>query len=164
MNKSEAAKLVAAGLVIEVFDHALGTFDISWLRALVAELAKRGARPWSCDFANIRTEDGSADPLERLAAHREVDPERVRELTGAQLEDPVIYLECPPGTNGGGETHLLVDGIHRLVARRARGLPDFRFWLIPITAAKRFDKRSGIAVPWGEKELHGGKLVRRGSA
>lgn len=162
ISKSEAASLVAAGRVVEIFDHAtLGVFDVSWLRRLVAGLAERGGRPLSCSFADVRAEDGSADPYVFITSQREIDRARVRELTDAQLEDPLIFLLCPPGTNGDGETHLLVDGIHRLVARRERGLKDFRFWLVPLAAARRFDKASATEIPWGEKEVRDGELIKR---
>lgn len=164
MNKSEAAKLVAAGLTVEVFHHAtLGVFNVSWLRRAAAELARRGQRPLTCAFDDVRAEDGSADPHEFLISQREVDLERVKELTKDQLEDPLIFLLCPPETNGVGETHLLVDGIHRLVARRERGYADFSFWLVPLGAARRIDPDSGIQVPWGEKDVVDGKLVDRNS-
>lgn len=162
LSKSEAARLVAVGAISEVFQHAtLGTFDISWLRQVTAELAKRGHHPLTCAFADVRAENGASDPQEFLTSQREIDYGRVQELTSAQIEDPLIFLLCPPDTNGAGETHLLVDGIHRLVARRDRGCKDFNFWLVPLAAARRVDKSCAIEIPWGRKEVRGGKLVDR---
>lgn len=162
LTKSEVAKLVATGAVTEVFHHGtLGVFDVGELREIVAQLAERGRRPNVCAFADVRAEDGSIDPHEFLISQREIDPARVRELTDEQLEEPLIFLLCPPETNGVGETHLLVDGIHRLVGRRARGFPDFRFWLIPLVLAPRVDARNAISIEWGKKVVRDGKLVDR---
>lgn len=162
MTKSQAARLISQGALTETFVHAtLGHFNVSALRVLVAELVRRGKSPQRFAFADVRAENGDPDPIAFLSSQREIDQARVDELTDADLEDPVIMIICPPGTNGAGETHLLVDGIHRMTGRHQRGLPDFPFWMIPYDVAKMLsaDLARGINVPWGRKEVRDGRLV-----
>jgi hypothetical protein len=91
--------------------------------------------------------------LSYLVENREVDESRIVELTTAQLHDPLIFVLCPAGTNGEGESHLLVDGIHRLVARYRRGYEDFLFRMVPWDRAQRIDPDDFTNIEWGDKEL-----------
>jgi hypothetical protein len=166
MTKTEAARLVAIGRLHETFAHdTLGSFDITTLRGLVKRLdRKRRIKTLRCRFDAVRVVEGiNADPMEYLLSQREVDFARAALLTDRQLADPLIYLLCPPGSNGPQETHLLVDGIHRLYERKRRGYVDFAFYLIPLAYAPRIDRSQFFAeLLWGEKDLIPGRgLVPR---
>lgn len=160
MSKSNAARLIASGIGRESFQHdTLGHFDITALRAFI-----RAGRPQilNCKYSEISYDGSEVDALAHLVGNREVCPQRCKELTTEQLEEPLIFLLCPAGANGEHATHLLVDGIHRFVERQARGKADFHFYLIPIELAPRVDEVNYREVPWGEKELIPGKgLVPR---
>lgn len=163
MTKAQVAQLVRAGAVREIFEHAsLGLFDIAVMRHYISARAARGETPQRCQFCDVRTETGGANPMEFLISQREIDPARVAELTAEELEDPVIFVICPAGMNGEAETHLLVDGNHRIMARHQRGYADFLFWPIPWHVVDQLrPPQDGISIPWGQKEMRDGKLVDR---
>ena len=162
LTKTQMMQLVGQGACVESFHHAtLGMFDVSMLRLIASKLKERGHKPLTCRFEDVRAEVANVDPLDFLIANREVDRERVKTLTDEQLEDEMIFILCPPGTNGVGETHLLVDGVHRMVARKERGKEDFNYWLVPLDCAPMVRPGSFIDVPWGEKEVRDGKLQPR---
>jgi hypothetical protein len=167
MDKSHSARLIAMGLGRESFQHeTLGHFDISALRELITGVLK--AEPGLMPVRHGRYDqllyEGEAEKAyEHVVSNREVDPARCRELTDEQLNEPLIFLNCPAGTNGEGDTQLLVDGIHRFVERRTRGMEGFDFYMIPLAVAPRVDGGLYTTIPWGEKEVVPGKgLVRRG--
>ena len=166
LTKSQSARLVREGVLNEVFCHAsLGRFDVGALHQLTARSTTLGAKPLWCRFDAVRAETGDPDPMAFLTAQREIDADRVAELTGEDLDDQVIFVACPAGINGGEETHLLVDGIHRITARHQRGYQDFVFWLVPWSIACYLRPLSSraISVPWGHKEVRDGQLVDRGT-
>lgn len=154
-TKLECMRLVAAGLVTEIFSHAtMGQFDITRLRQAIGLLVDSGKmKRHRCDFNDVRSEEPSNDPTAWLFSQREIDIDRANELTAAQLDEPLLFLLCPPGTNGDGETHLLVDGIHRMYARRQRKMTYFEFYLLPLQYAPRVDSRATREIKWGEKDL-----------
>lgn len=163
ITKSEVARITEAGLGIETFQHeTLGHFNVTALREMVQQSNCERHR---CFFTDIAMVDGvECDALEYLFSHREIDPQRCQELTGLQLEEPLIFLDCPPGSNGEQASSLLVDGIHRMKARRDRGYLDFWFYLIPLEQAPRIDpvEWEQSHIPWGEMEVVPGKgLVKR---
>lgn len=164
-GKSLAAALVRSGELLESFHHAtLGVFNITSMREHCRRARARGAEPYLCAFEDVSAENGHPDPMAFLVGNREVDMDRVAELTREDLEDPVIMVACPPGVNGSSETHLLVDGIHRLVARHDRGYKDFVLWMIPWDEAQvhRVRPDEGLmSVSWGTKEVVDGQLVDR---
>jgi hypothetical protein len=163
LSKSELSKLIAQGLLQETFTHAtLGSFDISASRSLIAHMALTRRH---CNFADVRMADGTGvtiDPFEYLISQREIDMARVGELTDKELDEPLIYAHCPPGSTAPGESHLLIDGIHRLVARKRRMMPDFWFYLLPLHMVPRVNRHGVVDVPWGEMDVREGVgLVRR---
>lgn len=151
-TKSQASKLVAAGIAREVFVHeTLGTFDIAGLRELIAT---DFPHIYLCAYASVNMVDGAeCDAMAYMVANREVDQNRCRELTDEQLDDPLIFVLCPPGSNGEQETHLLVDGIHRLVERKRRGHRLFRFYLVPLKQAPTVRPEDYHNIEWGDKEV-----------
>jgi hypothetical protein len=152
LTKSQVSRLVVTGHCRETFSHeTLGHFDVTGIRQLaIAEFPE----VMVCAFSAMTMADGiQRDALAYLIANREVDHDRCLELTTEQLQDPLIFLLCPAGTNGEGESHLLVDGIHRLVAGYTRGYSDFRFRMVPMDRAPRFDPGDFTNVEWGDKEL-----------
>lgn len=161
MTKSEAARIIAEGRGVESFHHdTLGNFNVTALR----EMVNTGAEDVHyCPFDAIQMVDGiEGDALEYLIGHREIDRERVASLTPAQLEDPLLFLECPAGSNGEQASQLLVDGIHRLVALKERNYDGFYFYLVPLEDAPRIDTESCEEIPWGEMDLIPGQgLVKR---
>lgn len=159
MSKSQHARMIAAGLVHESFQHqTLGHFNVTLLRERIKTNPPE-LRVYRFDECRV-ADDPSADPLAYIVSQREVDPERCAELTEAQLQEPLIYLCCPPGSNGPMETHLLVDGIHRLVARHARGYTDFSFYMLPLEQAPRV-AQDWVDLPWGEREMGPSGLIPR---
>ena len=153
-TKAEAWKLVRACLAEETFAHqTLGHFNISVLRRVIGELIARQkiVRNY-CRFDQVLFE-GEGNGTEHLFANREIDKAHAASLTRQQLEEPLIFLSCPPGTNGEGETQLLVDGVHRMFERHRRGYEDFRFYLFPLHLAPRVDKSQYREIKWGEKDL-----------
>lgn len=169
LTKSQSAQLVRRGLLMEVFHHAtLGRFDVSAIRhyLLGYRAGVHGDKPMTCRFDSVRAETGDPDPMAFLVGQREIDEARVAELTAEDLEDPIIFVACPPGSNGEGETHLLVDGIHRLVARHRRGYKDFVFYMTSLEVARALWRGAPpgvelVEVPWGEKEVRDGELRDR---
>lgn len=153
-TKSECARLVRKGLAHETFAHeTLGHFDISNLRRIIEVLARRKViEVHHCRFDQVQF-DGKVEGTTHLFAHREIDVRRAHELTGRQLREPLIFLLCPPGTNGETETHLLVDGIHRMYERKQRGMDDFKFYLFPLDKAPRVNRSEVREIPWGDKEV-----------
>ncbi len=156
-NKSEMARLVARGLVHETFAHeTLGHFDITRLRMILRDAygpGKEGPVRY-CKFSELGMVDGiTADAFSYLIGAREVDKVHASNLTERQLKDPLYFLLCPPGTNGEGESHLLVDGIHRLWERKKRGKEGFKFYLFPLELAPRIDDNVYREIKWGEKDL-----------
>lgn len=166
-TKTEAAAMVADGRAIETFHHAtLGHFNVTLLRETIhiANARRPGHfRLQHCAFAEMRMVDGiAADPFEYLLANREIDHDRAMSLGPDQITEPLIFLLCPEGTNGEAETHLLVDGIHRLYRRKTDGWSGFSFYMIPLFSAPMVDESRAIHLPWGEKEVVPGfGLVRR---
>lgn len=149
-TKSEAMKSIIAGRMHEVFTHeTMGSFDVTALRMLVA---LRGAELHRCLYSQIRTPDGT-EGVAYIVGRREVDEARCKELTDAQLEEPLLMLLCPAGVNGPRETHLLVDGIHRFVERHRRGKPEFWVHIVPLDMAPKIDMGKFRNVPWGKKEV-----------
>lgn len=152
-TKCEMAALVAAGVAHETFHHAtLGHFNITELRVIIARARRlklhRGL------FSEMQMVDGvDADAFEFLTASREIDYDRVAALTAEQIAEPLIHALCPPGANGEGESHLLLDGIHRLVARKQRGKKFFRFYLVPLASVPLVNEALYYHVPWGKKDV-----------
>jgi hypothetical protein len=166
-TKDEMHRLVVAGIANETFQHeTLGHFDITMMRRAI-ELVKDRLTVYSCNFDQLGMVDGiEADGYTYLTQHREIDRERVKNLTDEQIEEPLIILDCPAGTNGTGRSDLLVDGIHRLVARKERGKEGFSFYRLPLEHAPRIDdSKVGVdfvQLQWGEKDLIPGQgLVER---
>jgi hypothetical protein len=152
-TKSEAAALVAAGQAHETFHHAtLGHFNITRLREVIAQ---GGFKLHRCKFDDLKMVDGiEADAFAYLTANREIDPARVAELTEQQIREPLLFALCPPGSNGEGESHLLLDGIHRFVARRQRGKTFFTFIMVPLAEVPIVDPALFAGnLPWGEKDV-----------
>lgn len=158
-TKSEAMNSIIAGKRHEVFTHeTLGCFDITGLRHLVAVFGPPLIR---CTYDNMRAPDGS-DPFAYIVGQREIDEARCTELTDEQLDDPILMVLCPAGTNGPGETHLIVDGMHRFVERKRRGKVDFMVHLIALEMAPMVDITQFRNVPWGKKDVVPGRgLVDR---
>lgn len=155
-TKSQVAKLQAAGVARESFVHSvLGHIDITTLRLAIAAM-KPPAHTFN--FADTKVEDSTMtaeEALQFLLDQREVDEERVNELTLEQLEEPIITL-----IDDGGYSYV-VDGIHRLTARFRRGYPTFSTYILHEKNAPRIDSSKWVDLPWGEKELINGKLRRR---
>lgn len=163
LTKSQVARLVAQGLARETFQHVtLGHFDVTALRALVEVEFTEIMR---CSYEAISIAGGvEMGAVAYLTQNREVDQARCAELTCEQLDEPLIFLLCPPGSNGDGETHLLVDGIHRLVQRDRIGCFEFRFRMVPLDRAPRVDLGDDASIAWGDLDLVPGVgLVRRKS-
>lgn len=154
-TKVECAKLVREGRAIETFAHqTLGHFNVSALRIAIARHVKqRLIQVRQCRFDQVQFDGSPTDANEHLFNSREIDQERVKALTPRQINDPLIFLLCPPGANGDGETHLLVDGVHRMYARKQRNFPFFHFYLFPLEYAPRVDEAMTTELKWGEKDL-----------
>jgi hypothetical protein len=166
-SKLEINLLRDAGIVREVFTHVtMGTFDIKQMRERIQrETVASGRVPplHRCRFDNMKMTDGRRiDVLSYLMQQREIDLLRCSQLTDEELKDPLIYVLCPPGSNGDGVSHLLIDGIHRMVERHRRGFPDIVFYLIPLRDAVMVDMSTHTEVEWGDKSLVPGVgLVKR---
>lgn len=160
-TKCQMAALVAAGVAHETFQHAtLGHFNITELRSLIKRA--KGLQVHRGLFSDMQMVDGiSGDAYEYLISNREIDAERVAALTAQQIAEPLIHALCPPGSNGEGESHLLLDGIHRLVARKQRGKKFFKFHLIPLANVPRVNEELFVHVPWGRKDVTPEGLVER---
>lgn len=153
LNKSQVADLIARGVGYETFQHeTLGVFDISSLRQMIA---RNKPKPLYCLYSELKMVDGvETDALQYLIEHRDVDMQRCAELTERQLDDPLIYVDCPPYPGEPTPSQLLIDGVHRLVERKRRGKTGFYYFLIPLDQAPRIPERLlGLALPWGEKDI-----------
>ena len=158
ITKRDVNALRDAGLTCEAFQHeTLGWFDIDALRKLVRlwndKKDGRLIRAVTTFESMKMVDDVERDAYEFLIANREIDRDVVAGLTFQQVNEPLLFLMCPPGTNGHGASQLLVDGIHRLVARKERGYPDFRWYGVPLEDAPRVDPRRFINLDWGNKEV-----------
>ncbi len=165
-TKAESARLVALGLAHETFQHeTLGHFDITVLREAIDIALSRppGLTLYRCRFDEVEMVDGiKVDAFEYLTSNREIDYEHAKSFTKQQLAEPLLFLKCPPGSNGEGESHLLVDGIHRMYERKRRGKTFFRYYLVPLEIAPRVDPEVWQEVKWGEKDVVPGVgLVKR---
>lgn len=151
-SKSQLLKSIIAGRAHEAFTHEeLGTFDITLMR----EVATRGG------YELCHTSMVDAD-VKFLMLNRDWEPQRVWEIMidpHAPWEiDPVMVILTPQGS------HLLVDGIHRLIARRALLCEDWFFFMAPYEAAIRppsmmFNRPD---MGWGKYDVgRDGKLYNR---
>lgn len=153
-TKTEMMASVIAGRSLETFHHIdLGIFNVTVLRAYIKKNPKFPA--FKCKFSDVRMEAkvGHLDPMQWLIGNREIDYARAASLTDDQLKEPVIHVLCPAGTNGDEETHLLIDGIHRIFERHRRGKSFFRYHLFPLAVCPLVDTTGFVHVPWGEKDV-----------
>lgn len=159
MTKTQMMRDVALGFLTETFSHAtLGLLDVTATRALIQEMRSCGVQPLRCLFSDMRASDetvGDRTVLEWLVSQREVDWDRVAELTPSQINEPIIHAVDSDGA------HYPIDGIHRLVRRAQMGKRFFRYWAIPLRLVPR-PRGLVMDVPWGEMDLVAGELVRRG--
>lgn len=140
MDKSQSAALVRLGLLEEIFTHqTLGEFSTTRIHEMLLKDPNR----WPV----VRV-DLDKNLIEHILTSREVDPDRARELTDADLSVPCLLLLCKDGT------HCIIDGVHRISARWAKGEKFVYFWLIPIDEAPRVQRTAAtIDIPWGELEV-----------
>lgn len=158
-TKSQAAAQVAAGKHLETFHHVtLGIFNVTLARQMIQKYSSKFP-VYRVRFDHIKA-DGHDDftpeqVVEWLIGQREVCPVRVAELAQEQLEDPAINLYDDDGMV------YTIDGIHRLAARFQRGYEDYPFYALPLKLAPRLeDPNMWRPIPWGEKEIVGGDLVK----
>lgn len=81
----------------------------------------------------------------RLLEARDVDPERLKTMTPADLAKPLLLIHTPP-------YHTLVDGTHRMAAHMAAGSQEVDAWVFGPAACDDY----GISI-W--KKLPGGQWV-----
>lgn len=165
LTKAQCNDLVKRGLAQESFQHeTLGHFNITELREIIGfRVITSSIELHRCSFNDINTVDGiETDAIEYLCGSREIDYIHAATLTEAELKSPLLFLQCPAGTNGQDESQLLVDGIHRLYERKRRGYGYFEFYLWPLEQAPLVNEKQSVSIPWGEKEVVPGVgLIRR---
>lgn len=120
MTKTQLAAVVASGQARESFDHHLNgvvtRYDVTAMRE---RAAKEGWEVCTADIALV---------LDHLTENHVWEKDRILSLTREEwLDDPAIVV-VEPGANGGAETHLVVDGVHRILRRHCEGLGFFRFY------------------------------------
>lgn len=95
----ESLDIIGAETGDETFTHThLGTFNVTKIRRYLA-----GRPSVRLDIMN-----------NAMLRDREIDEHRVEEIMYMDFP-PIILIDCEDGT------HLLIDGTHRVVARRLRG-------------------------------------------
>lgn len=147
MNKSQASALVRAGRVTEVFHHtSLGIFNVSELRLMV----QREPGRWPVRVSAITPH------LVRTLEEHDLDLARCAELDGMDLAQPAFLVSFPDGS-------VPVDGTHRIYRRHQLGLRDFLFRMFLPEEVPMVPEGAGVAVPWGEKEVVGGRLRKVGA-
>lgn len=143
-TKSQIMRRIASGLAFEAFAHdTLGSFHVTEMRA----------RAWRGDYELCRTSlyPDQGRIVRFLMDNRDWEPERVWELLNdpaAPWEDPALMLLCPEGD------HVLVDGIHRIIARWALRCANLFFYMVPLAGAPRVDQtRARTSFDWGRFEV-----------
>lgn len=152
--KEKLMKLVAAGHLHETFEHSVeGHFDITAMRAWAAA---------NCQILHANV----AMVLEHAKTSRVWEQERVDSMDARSYTyDPALFVQY---IRPEGETHLMIDGVHRLIRRAQEGQENFPFYLIPeaniirpdLTLFARTDEIFG--VDWGD-DLVNGEIIKRGA-
>lgn len=148
VTKAQLMAQVAADIAHESFDHTVqGTFDITLMRSkAIAEQR----RPFHTDINQA--------VIDWLYTYRDVDEERVRTLTLEQQEEPGIIVRYNDGQD------LLIDGIHRMVARWRRD-PALHFYFWEFAEAEIIRPSSSWVsakdLNWGKFDIINGQVVAR---
>lgn len=99
MADAESIEIIGGGPGDETFTHThLGTFNVTKIKRYL-----EARDPVRLNIMN-----------DAMLRDREVDQYRVTELLHADFP-PIILIDCEDGT------HCMIDGLHRVVARRQRG-------------------------------------------
>lgn len=153
MTKTEVMKLVAEGGVHETFDHSTeGKFDVTSMRryAIKAQLPTLQVR--------------IADVYSHILRDRVIDQQRVLDLDeNSWKHDPAMVIVFSKGD--GTKSHLLIDGVHRILRRHVEGEFLFTAWFIDEASAIRPDMKHWIegverGIDWGDK-VEDGKIIKR---
>lgn len=152
MTKSEIMKLVASGAIHETFDHSTeGKFDVTAMR--------KAAQESKLPTLRVRI----ADVYAAICQDRVIDQARIDELDARSWKaDPAMVVVF----NEAGQTsHLLIDGIHRILRRHKEGEFLFRAWFIDEANVIRPDMTQWVegverGIDWGDK-IEDGKIVKR---
>jgi len=91
-----------------------------------------------------------------MIAQRDVDMDRVRSLTDAELNEPVYNLIDRE------QQSYIIDGIHRFKGRYDFGYEGFHLHVchiryVPYVTNEQLE--ASIDIPWGKKDFFNGKLV-----
>lgn len=135
LTKAQVNVLRARG-AHETFAHEHdGEFDIT--------------ETWKAISQNLIPFQRVAFPLTDDIAHltwtnREIDFDRVCDLTPDELLDPILILLTDTGK------HILADGSHRLMRLWFDGAKEVRAFMVPISAAIRPNKAGMVELDWGQ--------------
>lgn len=142
LTKTELSARVKEANAGEVFEHSeLGWFNISEMREMLRYFPE-----WICqvDIKALLPQVGGSNVWAE---------ERVKSLTDEECEEPGIVIVDFDGT------HVLADGIHRLIRRERNGEQIMRFYFCPVEHAIRLDPvivalhtallGSSLAPDWG---------------
>lgn len=148
ISKTRIAELVRTGRAHECFTHSqVGTFDVSLMLQVAPFLYER----FSSDI--------NPELIAQIKATRDWEQERINTLTFTEVLFPTLWILDPTDN-----THILVDGTHRLIALYERfNTFEFRGWMAPLSLAIR--PHEGVllnsAYNWGRMEVRDGKLYNR---
>lgn len=111
-------QIMSSGLLRrEIFNHTIhGNFDVTAMRAAAKA---SGVKP------NKVTIDAAL--IKHVTEERDVDPERVRALREEEWRyDPAMCVVMKEAD--GSESHLLIDGAHRIMRHVMEGSTEFLMW------------------------------------
>jgi len=143
MTKNEVFfNLVSNGLARETFTSIDFEFviDISSIREIVVANPKR----WPVTRVLLNPQ-----VVDFVSSKREIDADRMKTLTRAQLEDFGFVATFPDGKDG----VCPIDGHHRMMRRYEIGLPFMDVYLIPWMDLPQADPNRPT-VSWGNKQVN----------
>lgn len=149
-TKTQVMEYVIRGITRECFTHdGQGIFDVTAMRQRAHIIG---------ELHSVYLED----IIPFILTERVIDEERVRTLSDASWQqDPAMCVVIPE--QGGGVSHLMIDGHHRAMRRHLEGMDSIDMWMIPLTYVLRPEPgwEQHPALDWGDKIVDG-KIVRRG--
>lgn len=142
-------RAVAEGCMHECFSHSEeGVFDVTRMRAWAA----RNLVPVQIDIS---------DYAQHIRSSRVIEDTRVDSLTEIECaSDPAIFVMfMRPGEE---TTHLMIDGHHRTIRLLKEGKTEQLAYIF--TEAQIIRPPEGFDMPldWGDADLVGDQLVKRG--
>lgn len=148
MSKTEITALVKSGRTHECFTHSIvGTFDVSLMNKVAPFLYERF------------NSDITADLIANIKASRDWEQERVNSLTLGETLQPTLWI-----LDTSDNTHILIDGTHRLIASLERfKFTAFKGYMATLATAIRPGSNTYInpAHDWGRMAVKNGKLYNR---